>query len=430
MSDRGGFFLPARFLRVFLFFQLTLLTVGIARGQNYVYFGSLLEEIDRMAKWQFGPFRISSYFQIRNIGYDSNIYQQAKDSNPVSDYTAALSLPSKVYVNYRNGIVFSLAAVPEYAFYASQKKERSFNYSLLPELRVRLFRWLILSGSTEYGRSRRRATSEFDVRAEEKSHSYRGSVFIETARLTALGFSGYIQDFRYEDIYAPGEENILSRRLNRQERNGSLEFYYRVYSDTVFFLNGGYTEYNFQHPASFFRNSYSYQVSSGLRFPLLGRIRGTLTLGYKSLLPRTKGINGFSGLFGDTSFNLRISRFQFRLLYRRDCYFSFWQNNLFFVEGQWGTGISFYPTSFLRLDYDYRQGRSDYPGQLLITLPDGSVQEIERRDWNRYHIVSLVYRVVGDIGIGLTGNFWQRRSNFNLVERNRFFVGAFLTYEF
>jgi hypothetical protein len=430
VSDRGGFFLPARFLRVFLFFQLMLLTVGIARGQNYVYFGSLLEEIDRMAKWQFGPFRISSYFQIRNIGYDSNIYQQAKDSNPVSDYTAVISLPSKFYVNYRNGIVFSLAAVPEYAFYASYKLERSFNYSLLPELRVRFFRWLILSGSTEYGRSRRRATSEFDVRVEEKSYSYRGSVFIETARLTALGFSGYIQDFRYEDIYAPGEESPLSRRLNRQERNGSLEFYYRVYSDTVFFLNGGYTEYNFQNPTSFFRNSYSYQVLSGLRFPLLGRIRGALTLGYKSLRPRTKGINGFSGLVGDTSFNLRISRFQFRGVYRRDCYFSFSQNNLFFVEGQGGAGISFYPTSFLRLDYDYRYGRSDYPGLLSVSLPDGAIEEIERQDRNRYHIISLVYRVAGDYGIGLTGNFWQRRSNFLQVERERFFVGAFLTYEF
>jgi hypothetical protein len=409
---------------------LTLLTVGAARGQSYQYFGTLLDEIDRMARWQLGPFRLSSYLQIRNIGYDSNIYQMPDDLNPVSDYMAAISLPSKVYVNYRNGIVFSLAAVPEYSFYVSQKLERSFNYSLRPELRVRLFRWLILSGSTELGRFRRRATSELDVRADEKSHSYRGSVFIETARLTALGFSGYIQDFRYEDIYAPEEENIVSRRLNREERNGSLEFYYRVYSDTVFFLNGGYTEYQFQHPASLFRNSYAYQVSSGLRFPLMGTIRGALTLGYKSLLPRTKGINGFSGLVGDTSFNLRISRFQFRVLYRRDCFFSTWQNSLFFVEGLWGSGVSFYPTDYLRMDYDYRLGRSDYPGKVTVTLPDGAAQEIERRDHNRFHIISLVYRVVGDIGIGLTGNFWQRRSNYILVERSRFFVGAFLTYEF
>lgn len=430
MSDRVQDRFPIRFLRVFLVCQLSLVSVGVARGQNYQYFSSLLDEIDRMARWQLGPFRLSSYIQVRNIGYDSNIYQMPEDRDPVSDYTAALSLPSKAYVNYRNGIVFSLAAVPEYAFYASQKKERSFNYSLMPELRVRLFQRLILSGSAGFGRSRRRATSEFDVRAEEKSHNYRGSVFIETARFTALGFSGYIQDFRYEDIYAPGEENILSRRLNRQERNGSLEFYYRVYSDTVFFLNGGYTEYEFQHPSSFFRNSYSYQVSSGLRFPLMGRIRGALTLGYKSLLPRTKGLNGFSGVVGDTSFNLRVSRFQFRVLYRRDCYFSFWQDSLFFVEGLWGGGASFYPTAFLRLDYDYRLGSSDYPGRLLVTLPDGAVQEIERTDHNRFHIISLVYRVVGDIGIGLTGNFWQRSSNYVLVERSRFFVGAFLTYEF
>jgi hypothetical protein len=413
-----------------LFCLLVFLPLGTARAQNYQYFNSLLDEIDRDAKWRFGPFHIASFFQIRNIGYDSNIYQMAEDLNPVSDYTANIALPSKLYLNYRNGLVLSLAVVPEYAFYVTQKKERSFNYSLSPELRIRLFRRIILSGAYEYDKSRRRPTSEFDVRALEKFRTLRGSIFIETARLTALGLSGSIREFRYEDIYTPEEESYLSRSLNRQERRGDLEFYYRVYSDTLLFLNGGYTEYDFQFPSSYFRNSYSFQFYSGLRFPLLGRIRGTLTLGYKSLVPRMKSLEGFSGLVGDTSFDLRLSRFIFRVLYRRDCFFSFWHDNLFFVEGLWGAGVSFYPTSFLRLDYDYRSGRSDYPGVFSITLPDGTLEEIERRDQNQYHTVSLVYRIVRTLGIGLTGNYWQRQSNYYQIDRKRFFVGAFLTYEF
>jgi hypothetical protein len=423
--------LPAKPVpKIMLFCLLAFLPFGTARGQNYQYFNSLLDEIDRDARWRFGPFHIASAFQIRNIGYDSNIYQMPEDLNPVSDYTANLSLPSKLYLNYRDGLVLSLAVVPEYVFYASQKQERSFNYNLLPELRIRLFRRIIVSGAYEYDKSRRRPTSEFDVRALEKRNTLRGSIFIETARLTAIGLSGSTREFRYEDIYAPDEENTLSRSLNRQERRADLEFYYRVYSDTLFFLNGGYTEYDFQYPSSYYRNSYSFQFYSGLRFPLLGRIRGTLTLGYKSLVPRMKSLGGFSGLVGDTAFDLRLSRFVFRVLYRRDCYFSFWQDNLFFIEGLWGAGISFYPTSFLRLDYDYRSGRSDYPGLISITLPDGASEEIERRDQNQYHTVSLVYRIVRDLGIGLTGNYWQRRSNYYQINRNRFFVGAFLTYEF
>ena len=417
-------------LGILLLCLFVLLPLGTARGQNYQYFSSLLDEIDRDARWRFGPFHIASSFQIRNIGYDSNIYQMPEDLNPVSDYTANVSLPSKIYLNYRNGLVLSLAVVPEYAFYASQKQERSFNYSLLPELRVRLFRGIVLSGGYEYDKSRRRPTSEFDIRALEKSNTLRGSVFIETARLTAFGLSGSIRELKYEDIYAPEEENSLSRSLNRQESRADLEFYYRIYSDTLLFLDGGYTEYDFQYPSSYYRNSYSFQFYSGLRFPLLGRIRGTVTLGYKSLVPRMKNLEGFSGLVGDTSFSLRLSRLIFRVLYRRDCYFSFWQENLYFVEGLWGAGLSVYPTSFLRLDYDYRQGRSDYPGLISITLPDGTPEVIERSDQNRYHTISVVYRIARDLGIGLTGNYWQRRSNYYQINRNRFFVGAFLTYEF
>lgn len=430
MSERYPPLSADRIPGALVFCLLALFSLGTARGQNYQHFSFLLDEIDRDARWQFGPFRISSFFQIRDIGYDSNIYQMSQDMDPVSDYTAIFSLPTKVYLNYRDKLVFSLAATPELAFYASQKKERAFNYSLLPELRVRLFHRLILGGSYEYDKSRRRPTSEFDVRALEKSNGYQGSLFLETARLTAIGFSASVRDFRYEDIYAPDEESYLSRSLNRQERRGSLEFYYLMYSDTVFFLNGGYAEYDFQHPFSYFRNSYSFQLYSGLRFPLLGRIRGALTLGYKSLVPREKRMGGFSGLVGDTSFNLRLSRFVFRVLYRRDCYFSFWQDNLFFVEGLWGAGVSFYPASFLRLDYDHRSGRSDYPGLLSITIADGAVEKLERRDQNRYHTVSLVCRIIRDVGVGLTGNFWQRKSNYYQVARDRFFVGAFLTYEF
>lgn len=430
MDDCALFFAWRRVLRTPLLLLSVLSAAGIVYGQDYQYFSSLLNEIDSTARWNVGPARISSYFQIRNMGFDSNIYQMPEASNPVPDYTATFSLPTKIYLNYRNGLVFSLTAVPEYSLYASHKMERAFNCSLVPELRARLFRNLILSARYEYDRSRRRPTSEFDVRALVKSNTYQGSLFIETARLTAVGFSASIQEIRFEDIYVPEEESPLPMRLNREEREGSLEFYYRLYSDTVFFLSGGYSEYDFLHPSSFFRDSYSYQVYSGLRFPLLGWIRGMVTLGYKSLVPRTRGINGFSGLVGDTSFDLRLSRFLFRILYSRDCSFSYSTQNLFFVDELWGAGISYYPTLFLRLDYDYRFGRSRYPGLISIALPDSGVQEIERRDRNRSHIVSLVYRVVGDIGIGLTGNFWQRRSNNIRVDRNRFFVGAFLTYEF
>jgi len=66
----------------------------------------------------------------------------------------------------------------------------------------------------------------------------------------------------------PGEVIGYARALNRKEQNVSGEFYYRILADSFFFLKGGYTDYKFENPVTQYRNSYSYEASTGIRFPL------------------------------------------------------------------------------------------------------------------------------------------------------------------
>lgn len=414
------------FILLFLFISFSV----PAYGQSYRTFKWELEQIAKQTKWGIGPLRIFPTIQFREIGYDDNVYYQREEDNPISDYTATFSPQVKVYLIFRNFLILSLTENPEYVHYFKQKRERGWNNTISPEIKFLFLNRFVISGRYSYRNRRWRATSEFDVRANELRENYRGSLFYETARRTSFGISASLEKISYEDITLPGEEIYLSRLLNREERNGNLEFYYRVFSESFFFLSGGYTEYKFEHPQSRWRDSYSYQIYSGIRFPLLGKIGGTLSLGYKNFLTRREEKKGFSGLVGNTSLNFRIMRFRLRFQYNRDFYFSYWTDSIHFIEDRYGSGISFYLTKFLRLDYNFSYGKANYPELMSLQMPDGQYEEIKRKDTYRIHTAAFVVRIIRNTGIGLMFNFWERESNVYWANRDRFFVGGYVTYEF
>lgn len=413
------------------FFSFIILTSAISYSQSYQLFRYERENIIKNAKWKIGPFRIYPAIRFRNIGYDDNIYRKKEEDEPTSDYTATFSPKINIYLLFHNWMILSFSENPEYVYFVKEKRERSFNNIYMPGLKLLIFNRFVLSGNYQYRKARRRASSEFDVRADEKIEAYNSSFFYETGRGTSFGFSGTITKISYEDISLPGEEIYLSRLLNREERSGSFEFYYRIFSESFFFVSGGYTEYYFENIESRWKNSYSYHVYSGIRFPILGRVRGILSLGYKKLMPHIARKNGFSGLVGNTSLDLRVRRFGFHLRYSRDSYFSFWTDSIFFLEDRYGAGISFYLFRFLRLDYDFTYGKSHYPEPILIRLPDESYAEIKGYNIMRIHTAGFVFRIIRNTGIGLRINYWERDSNVRgWGGRKSWFIGGYITQEF
>jgi len=407
-----------------------LIAVSGMFGQSYRTFASEIRWITENARWKIGPFRIYPRIQFRNIGYDDNVYYQIEERGPISDYTATFSPEIRTYLLFRNYLILSFSENPEYVYYVKQSRERRWNNSLSPSFKLLLLSRFVLGGGYSYSNRRRRATSEFDVRANVHREVYNGNLFYETARGTSFGFTVSSGRISFEDITMPGEEIYLSRMLNRKEQNANFEFYYRIFSETFFFLRGGYTEYNFEDVDYQWRNSYSYQSYAGVRFPLLGNVRGTISLGYKKLIPRSEERQGFSGLVGNTSVEYRVWRFGFRGQYIRDCPFSYWTNSVYYISDNYVGGISFYLTRFLRIDYSYNYGEGRYPEPMMTLMPDGSYEETKRKDVYRTHIVGFVFRVVRNTGIGINVSWWSRDSNYYWANRDRMFIGGYLTYDF
>jgi len=398
----------------------------LSYGQGYRSFRGEREDIINTAKYKIGPFWIYPSVGLRDVGYDGNVYYQYEGQGPVSDYTFTIFSAVRFHYLFHRSIIISLRENPEYVYYFELKKERGWNNVFSPEVRVLLLNRFVLNGSYLDSKIRYRVTSEFNARVNEYRKGFKGSLFYETARGTSLGISGSSEDITYGDI----QDLSISRSLNRKEQEANLEFYYRIVPASFLFFKGGYKEYRFANPLYRWRDAYSYQAYSGIQFPILGRIRGALALGYKKLVPREANRQKFSGLIGDTSLNYRVSRFTFRLGFNRDCYFSYFSDNVFFIENRWGAGVSLYLARFLRLDYDFGYGKEGYPEKAPVVLRNGQPEQIKRSDLFRSHAAGFVVRIMKSTGVGLAVNYWARESNIYFENRQRFSWGLFLTYEF
>ncbi len=402
-----------------------------AWSQEYQTFRWERESIENRTRWQVGPFRLVPVIRFRDIGYDNNVYRQRGPDEPIADFTATLSPEIEISVLYKNWLILKLRENPEYVYFAKEARERSLNNRFSLGYKIHLFNRFVFGGDFFFNRTRVRATSEFDVRANQVLIRYEGSLFYETPRETSIGIKSSIQGYNYEDELIPGEPVYYSRTLNRTEVDIRGEFYYRLRPDTFFFANVGYTNYEFKYPESKVKDSYSLESMAGVRFPIIGNLRGSLGMGFKQLTPRSGNQEHFFGLVGNATLEARIKRINLRANLSKDVEFSYWTNNIFFVEYRYGGGLSFYLSRFVRLDYDYSNGDNRYPEETEIRLPDETYEVIQRSDRYTSHQVGVIFRIIRNTGLGLTLSSWKRSSNdYRYGSRQSLFFGGYITYDF
>jgi len=234
-----------------IFFILAGLSVSSPLfSQSYQSFRAEIAQIAEKARWKIGPFSIYPTLRLNNIGYDDNVYRMQEEDNPISDYTATISPQVTAYLTFRDWFIFSFLESPGYAYYMKEKKERAFNHSYSPTIRMLLFHRFVLTGSYQYQRAKRRGTPEFDLRVFQKTRSYQARLFYETSRGTTFGLSHATRDISYEDVTLPDSVVPISTALNRRENINNFECYYRIFSESTLFFNVGYVDYKFKSSES------------------------------------------------------------------------------------------------------------------------------------------------------------------------------------
>ncbi len=389
-------------------------------GQPYQFFRAEIDRIES-ARYRLGPFRIFPSIEF-NMGYDNNVFRSGKPEFMIADYTARISIPINIYLHYKNWIIFTLTELPEYAYYFETKGLRGLNNSFSSQIKVLLLNRFVVSGRFLNSRIRRRVTVEFDSPIYENQRVFSGSIFYEPGGRISLGFSSSIGEMRYEEFNA-------SRQLNRSIQSNVLSLNYRFSGESQFFLSGGYSQFSFKEFVFQSRDTDSYWINSGITFPLFGKVRGILSFGYSKVMPKDELWPDFSGMVANTSLEWSINRFRFRIRYFRNTSFSL-ASNLYFVNEGFGSGVSFFLTQSIRLGYDFNYNKTRYPLPALDNLADGMNAENFRLDNYRLHSVRIIFRLIGDTGIGIDVNYWERNSNLIGLGRNNTSVLIYLTTSF
>lgn len=422
-SRRGQTCTNVHVLTPFLALAFLLLAPFLVRAETWR--GIELGQKWREAPWHFGPIRIQPAIVIANAGVDSNIYYSPTD--PIQDFTLTAGPAATVYIPIHRRLVIQAYGTPQYVWYSKTERERTWNYYFNGAVSLSL-RNVFLSVDGKYSDARERWNTEIDIRPRRKEAGYGGVVLVKTTRKTSFQLGYRTAEYDYESTVTEGGFNVRER-LNRTESYATLSTFYLASTQRRFFVDFEYGQYDFEiEEQAVLKDSRSAAAYAGLEFSPLGRrVRGRLRLGYKNFDIRDPEGEDYRGLAGDGQVTVRLARpFVVRGSYVRDVRFSLWYDSAYYLESRPGVGVSFYLTSYLRLDYDYSFGRNSYPTAQEV---DPGV-EVKRMDDFDTHSAGFYVRIWKSTALGVVASRWIRDSNLDREDDKRWFYGVNLTYEF
>ncbi|MBM3295711.1 MAG: hypothetical protein FJY82_14505 [Candidatus Aminicenantes bacterium] len=417
------------FLATALSVALTAAAVGTAEAQTYRSFAEEYAGLVRSARLRLGPLLFFPSLTLSNLGYDDNVYYGGPEKSRVRDYHATLSPGLKVYWPFRGTLIAWLRENPEYVFYLRESYQRALKNSWAAGARYLLFHRFALDAEYIREARRQRLSREWPVPVDDVVESWQAGVHFETARRTAFGLTAFARRLGYEEVAAGEAASALGRLFNRREKGAQAELFYQVFVDGYAFLLGRWMDYAFDDPSQYYRNAREASLGLGIRFPLLGRLRGTLNLGYKNFEATAEGLKPYRGLTGDTGLDFQSGRFILRLAYKRDIVFSVYEGAGYYVEDGWGGGLSFRLTRVFKVDYNYEAGRTAYPGWIGEAESDFGAAS-GRKDRQIQHAFGLTVRLSKALGVNVAWNALRWRSTLPSFDRSRNYLGVNLTTDF
>jgi hypothetical protein len=272
-----------------------------------------------------GPVALSPRVELREVGVDSNVFNEAEE--PREDFTATARFLLDA------GLRFGVARVVyrswlDAVYFQKYSNERSVNRfgELRTELRLsRLVPYVAVSGLD----TRERPNNEIDRRSDRSALTVSAGAALAVLPSTALVAS--VQ--RETTTYDPGQlyEGVdLAGQLNhrRETVEGGLRL--ALTALTTLLLTGGVEEATFQLSPD--RDSTSTRAGIRFEFDPTALISGTAAVGYRDFKPVSASLERFRGVVAQvTARYVPGGRTLIDVRYRRDVEYSFEETQPYFV---------------------------------------------------------------------------------------------------
>ena len=353
------------------------------------------------AKVHIGPLALSPSISLTNLGVDNNVFNDADQESPKSDFTMTVEPRTDVWLHVGRSILIG-SATEDLVYYRTYVNQRSASGNFKVGILVPLTR-LTLAGNAGYLDTKDRPGFEIDARARRHELAFDGRVEIRVLSKTYVGVKATRQktDFATDAVFLGTN---LRNELNRTVTTESVTVRHQLTPLTSVNLDLGREQDRFEF--SPLRDSDSTKVSLGVKFDPFALLKGGAALGYRDFTPLVAGVPSFRGLVADVDLSyVALGSTKLSVQGSRDVQYSFDVNQPYYVMTGFSASLAqqiFGPVDAVgrigaqRLDYRNRAGA-------LIVVAN-------RTDYVHAYGGGLGYHLGPDIRVGFNVDHVRRTS--------------------
>ena len=242
---------------------------GFMAAQGNTWVGINLEQMVNAARIRLGALRLNAAFELRNAGYDSDVYYGYFEE-AVPDYTFSAGLPVQVLLPLSKKVVLEVSDTPQYLFFLDTERERAWNNTFQGAIHFALDEIYIQAGG-ESANVRRRFSPELDVNVREKRDGLNGLALWQLSRMTSIALIYGGTEYSYSDAELLGTN--IAEMLDRREDFFDFVTYVQPGPRTRIFVDGQFGTYKFTAMEAGNRDATSYAVFGGIEFiPRTGEV--------------------------------------------------------------------------------------------------------------------------------------------------------------
>jgi len=270
-------------------------------------------EPDAEANIRFGPVALKSTIALSNLGVDDNVFNEADEDQPESDFTMTFSPNTNVWLRMGRTWVTGTAQI-DWVYYNKFASERAANSAF----RVgadRTFNRLAIKGNARRLSTRDRPGYEIDARSRRFETQYDGEASMRVLPQTSVGATAFRRKTEFDEA-AIFREADLSRELDRTTSGSGLVVRHTLTPLTSVALD--VTRERERFVTSTFRDSDSTKAMGNVSFQPLALVNGTASIGVRLFDPVPQDVPAFNGviaavnlsysLLGTTRFGVQASR--------------------------------------------------------------------------------------------------------------------------
>lgn len=307
------------------------------------------------ARFRLGPVHFTPTVQIRNVGVDTNIFNENEE--PKQDFVASFGPAADYWVPAGRSRLSGRTAL-QYDYFNKYSDQRAFGTDNAARYEV-LFNHVIPFVAGQYTNTRRRPEFEIDARARYRTDAIKGGADLRLFSRTVVRLEAEHGHLKYDDGQT-FEGSNLADVLNRQDTLYRVSLRHALTPLTTFVLATESRRDRFD--TSTVRDADGTRVVPGFEFKPGAIINGRAMVGYASFRTLSADVPDFHGIVAnlELTYTARATRVITRLV--RDANYSFELDEPYYVVTDVGVEASQKITSTWdivgrigRQTLDYRQ---------------------------------------------------------------------------